>query len=105
MSKSMMHILATVALLMIAAVGLTLNFVAPQAITTWFGIAMGFAGALAAITACLTGSRLAIAFSVASIAASVATGAAGATNFGALATLAVVIAKDAIDQRYGHRWA
>jgi hypothetical protein len=98
MSKSTKHALATAGILSVAVVGLALNFVAPETVSTWFGIGTGFAAAAAALVACLTKSRVAVALAVTAVAASVAAGSAGAADLGALAALAILIANDAVDQ-------
>jgi hypothetical protein len=105
MSNSTMHILTTAGVLLIAAVGLAFNFVAPETVSTWFGIGTGCVAAAAALAACLTKSRVAIALAVTAVGASVAAGSAGAADLGALAALAILIANEAVDQHHSQRGA
>jgi hypothetical protein len=93
-----MQLLTTAGVLMVAAVGLAFNFMAPEEVSTWFGIGTGFAAVAAALVACLTKSRVAVALGVTAVAASVAAGSAGAADVGALAAMAILIANEAVDR-------
>ena len=105
MSGSTMHILATAGVLLVAAIGVIFNFMAPETVSTWFGIVTGFAAGAAALVACLTKSRVAVALAVTAVAASVGAGSAGAADLGALAALAILIANEAVDQHNLQRGA